>query len=84
MSRFENLNLEYPKGYIIAKAKIADCIYVDDKFVREVVPKNPEVYKGLINKDNWEGYGFKIENIEEIEPIQVNGKLSLWDYDYKI
>ncbi len=72
------------KGCIIAKAKITDCIYVDDKFVREVVPKNPEVYKRLINKDNWDGYGFKIEDVEEIEPIQINGKLSLWDYDYKI
>lgn len=28
-------------------------------------------------------YGFKIEDVEEIEPIQINGKLSLWDYDYK-
>lgn len=83
MSRFENLNLECPKGCIIAKAKITDCIYVDDKFVRDVVPKNPEVYKELINKDNWNVYGFKIEDVEEIEPIQINGKLSLWDYDYK-
>lgn len=48
------------------------------------MPKNPEVYKGLINKDNWDGYGFKIEDVEEIEPIQINGKLSLWDYNYKI
>ena len=84
ITKFENLNLEYPKGYIIAKAKITDCIYVDDKFIREIVPKNLEVYKGLINKDNWNGYGFKIEEVEEIEPIQINGKLSLWDYDYKI
>jgi len=55
VTRFENLNLKYPKGCIIAKAKITDCIYVDDKFVREVVPKNSEVYRGLINKDNWDG-----------------------------
>lgn len=66
ISRFEDFNLEYPNGCIIAKAKITDCIYVDDKFVSEVVPKNAEVYKGLINKDNWEGYGLKIEDVEEI------------------
>ena len=84
ISRFEDFNLEYQNGCIIAKSKITDCIYVDDKFVSEVVPKNAEVYKGLINKDNWEGYGLKIEDVEEIEPIQINGKLSLWEYDYKI
>lgn len=22
-----------------------------------------------------------IENVEEIEPIEINGKLSLWEYD---
>ena len=69
MEIFENLNLQYPKGCIIAKGKITDCIYVNNKFREEVVPKNPEVYKGLITKEKWEGYGFKIENIEEIEPI---------------
>ena len=56
--------------------------FEDEKFIKETVPKNPRVYKGLINKGDWDGYGFKIENVEEIEPIQINGKLSLWDYDY--
>ena len=83
MDRFKDLNLEYPKGCIIAKAKITDCIYVDDEFRKNVVPKNPEVYRGLITKSEWEGYGFKLENVKEIEQIQVNGKLSLWDFDYK-
>lgn len=58
MNRFENLNLEYPSGCIIAKAKITDCIYVDDKFRKEVVPKNLEVYRGLVTKSDWDGYGF--------------------------
>lgn len=83
ISRFENLNLQYPQGCIIAKGKITDCVYVDEKFINETVHKNPEVYRGLVSKDNWEGYGFKIEDIEEIDPIHINGKLSLWEYDYK-
>ncbi len=82
IARFKDLKLEYPTGCIIAKAKITDCIYVDDKFVKEVLPKNPEVYRGLVTKNNWDGYGFKIEDVEEIEPIPINGKLSLWEYDY--
>ena len=81
MNRFNDLNLDYPKGCIIAKAKITDCIYVDDNFRKKVIPKNPNVYKGL-NKAEWKGYGFKIEEVEEIKPIETNGKLSLWEYDY--
>lgn len=82
IKRFENLNLEYPQGCIIAKAQLTDCVKVDDDFVEKVYPKNPEVYKGIKNKNNWEGYGFKLENVVEIEPIYINGKLSLWEYDY--
>ena len=41
----------------------------------------PIVYKWL-NKTEWKGYGFKIEEVEEIRPIEISGKLSLWEYDY--
>ena len=84
MKRCEKLNLEYPKGKIIAKATITDSIFVDEKLKKELSKKNPIVYYGRINKDNaWKGYGFKLENIEKITPIEINGKLSLWDYEYK-
>lgn len=79
MERFKHLNLNYSCGQIIAKATITDCIYVDDEFIRSVVPKDPLVYKNIIN--GFDGYGFKLENVEKIEPIKVNGKLSLWDYE---
>ena len=46
--------------------------------------KDPLVYYGILQKDSdWDGYGFKLENIKKITPIEINGKLSLWDYDYK-
>ena len=83
MKRFECYNLEYPIGCIIGKAKLTDCIYVDEVFRKKVVPLNPKVYKGISKEDKWEGYGFKLENVSEIDPIEINGKLSLWDYDYK-
>ena len=81
MERYKHLNLEYPVGRIIAKATITDCIHVDDDFAKKIFKKDPVVYNWLINKDDWNGYGFKLENIEEINPIEVNGKLSLWDYE---
>ena len=84
MERYKNLNLKYPNGKIIAKATITDCVYVDDKLKDELKRKNPIVYYGVLQKNsNWEGFGFKLENIEKIEPIEINGKLSLWEYDYK-
>lgn len=83
MPRFKHLNLEYPVGQIIAKANIKDCIYVDNEFAQKMFEKNSIVYRGLINKGGLNYYGFKLENIEEINPIEINGKLSLWDYDYE-
>lgn len=83
MERFKHLNLEYPLGQIIAKATISDCVLVDNEFRKEMLKKEPLVYKGLSTKENWNGYGFKLENVREIEPIKVNGKLSLWEYDYE-
>ena len=84
IKRFEYLNLDYPKGCIIAKAKLTDCVYVDDKLKEELKEKDPIVYKGVLDKNsNWEGYGFKLEKVEKMEPIEINGKLSLWDYNEK-
>ena len=84
MERYKHLNLDYPSGKIIAKATITDCVYVDEVLKEKLQEKNPLVYYGILQKDsNWDGYGFKLENVEKIEPIEINGKLSLWDYDYK-
>lgn len=81
MDRFKHLGLEYPIGQIIAKATITDCIYVDEAFAKKMFKKDPAIYKGLIDKGDWDGYGFQLENVQKIKPIKVNGKLSLWDYD---
>ena len=83
MERFKHLNLEYPIGKIIAKAIITDCVNVDEEFAQKYYKKDPIVYKSLKTIETRECYGFKLENIEEINPIEVNGKLSLWDYDYE-
>ena len=85
IERFRYLNLEYPMGQIIAKATITDCVKVDDKLRDILSKKDPIVYKSVINKtsNDWDGYGFKLENVEKIIPIDINGKLSLWDYDYE-
>lgn len=83
LERFKHLNLEYPTGCIIAKCEITDSIYIDDEMRAYLKKEDPLVYRGVVNHPEWEGYGFKIDNVEKIKPIPINGKLSLWDYDYK-
>lgn len=83
MERFKYLNLDYPSGCIIAKVFITDCIKVDDVFRKELIKNDPLIYYGIINDPEFKGYGFKLERVQKINPIYMNGKLSLWDYDYK-
>lgn len=85
MERFGDLHLDYPTGCIIAKAKITDCIYVDKKMASLLNKKDPLVYYGIVNKDDYKDrYGFKLEDIKEIETIYINGKLSFWEYEGEI
>jgi len=82
MKRYEHLNLDYPSGCIIARVTITDCVYIDNNMRKLLKDKNSLVYYGIIDDENWNGYGFKLENVEKIKPILINGKLSLWDYNY--
>ena len=76
INTFSDYNIEYPSGYIIAKANLVDCILVDEKMDEELRKINPKVYS-----NNHVGYyAWKLENIE-IEPIKANGKLSIWNYE---
>lgn len=83
MKKFEHLNLEYPIGCIIAKAEITDCIKITDNEREMLKEKNILVYGSIIKHTEWDGYGFKLENVKKVEPIYINGKLSLWDYNGK-
>lgn len=83
MEKFKCYNLDYPSGAIIAKANLTDCIFIDDDMRDVLKSENELVYSSVINDKEWVGYGFKMENPERIDPIVVNGKLSLWDYDYE-
>jgi len=82
MERYKHLGLDYPLGCIIAKTTITDCVYVDKDLKNELKNRDALVYYGIINNLEWKGYGFKLENTKKISPIYMNGKLSLWDYDY--
>lgn len=81
MKRFNKYKLEYPVGCIIAKGNLTDCIKIDAEARQMLKEKNLLVYSNKIKHTEWNGYGFKIENVKKIDPILTNGKLGLWDYD---
>ena len=82
MEIFKHLNLKYSSGKLIAKAVLTDCIKIDNQARKMLEDKNEHlVYSSIIKHTDWDGYGFKLENIEKIDPIEINGKLSLWDYN---
>lgn len=84
LKRCESLNLEYPTGCIIAKVTLEDCIKVDKEFLETLKDKDDRVYHNMIKEDSdWEGYAYKLTNIEKVEPIYINGKLSFWEYNNK-
>lgn len=83
MKKFEKYNLDYPSGCIIAKANLVDCVEINDEIRKMLDKKNPLVYSSIVSHKEWNGYGFKLEEVKKINPIKINGKLSLWEYDYK-
>lgn len=60
-----------------------DCVEINDETRQILDQKDSLVYSSIIKHTEWEGYGFKMEDVKKISsPIQINGKLSLWEFDY--
>ncbi len=84
MEKFSYLNLDYPKGCIIASANLTDTLIVDDNFKKMLKKKNKDVYDNILTVDNAKPiYAFKLENVKKVNQVSVKGKLSLWEYDLK-
>jgi len=80
IEKYKKYNLEYPSSCIIAKVTLTDCIKIDEEAKIILKEKNEFVYSNAINSENDNLYGFKLENVEKIDPIVINGKLGLWNY----
>lgn len=81
MKKYEKLGLQYPRGQVIAKATLKDCLVINDAMKQKLKEENEYIYEEIVSDETWKGYGFLLEDIEEIEPISINGKLSLWNYE---
>lgn len=80
MKRLESFGLDCPLGCILAKATLTDCVIVDEDLRQTLREKNAPVYWGTTEDPGWQGYGFKLENIQPMDPIYTNGMLGLWEY----
>lgn len=80
IEKYKKYNLEYPSSCIIAKVTLTDCIKIDEEAKIILKEKNEFVYSNAINSENDNLYGFKLENVEKIDLIVINGKLGLWNY----
>lgn len=83
MNFFSYLNFSYPTGCLIARATMTDCVKADSSFRQEMLQKDEKIYHNLKNT-NWQGYGFKLENVRSLKPTPVKGNLSLWECDIDI
>lgn len=71
---------EIPIGKILGKATITDCIAMNDDLAKMLDKENSDIYTSHSFSNN---YAFKLENIENFkEPIEINGKLGFWNYDF--
>ena len=69
-----------PKGKIIAKASIIDCILLDEDNVNELNRDNNQGYK--INMDAIGKYAFVLSNIKSVNyDNEVKGQLGLWNIE---
>lgn len=67
-----------PKGEIIAGVTLKDCILIDEEFNSKLKEENIDIY----GTNNIGYYAWILEDVTKLDkPIQINGKLSLWDYD---
>lgn len=65
-----------PLGYIVLKANLTDCIYMDDEFVNAIKANETEYSLGFYEVGR---YAWKLEDVEVIEPIKAKGRLGIWD-----
>ncbi len=66
---------DMPLGKIIGKVELTDCIKTTPKFFEERL----KVYTKSIFKED---YAWQVELKEKFDkPIEVKGKLGLWNYD---
>ena len=70
---------DVPTGKILGKVKLVDCVKLSPEFKEMLLEENEDVYA---NSSFNEVYGWQLKCVEVFdEPIEVKGKLGLWNYE---
>lgn len=73
---------ELQYGYILCKAELVDCIYMDEEFIEK--EKNRDYNNFICGRYEVGRFAWVIDNIEILEePIKIKGQLGLWNYNDK-
>ena len=76
--RLKEYLTEMPLGKIIGKVELTDCIKTTPEFFEERLKENKDIYTKSIFKED---YAWQVELKEKFDkPIEVKGKLGLWNY----
>lgn len=72
----KNLKMNY--GNIICKAKLVDCIYMNQDFIDSIKKDQKEYQLGQYELGR---YAWVLADVELIKPIPAKGKLNIWNYN---
>jgi predicted transcriptional regulator len=76
MDLIKNEELNY--GYIICKANLVDCVYMDDEFIKKIKNNNNEFICGIYEEGR---YAWILEDVTVLDKkIKAKGKLNIWNY----
>ena len=81
LEKYKDLNLEFPKGKILAEVEIIECLPLTKELNKKIISENNIAYG---DKERT-GYAWKLDNVRKIKSDKIiKGKLSLWDLDIDI
>lgn len=65
-------------GFVLCKAVLKDCIYMDENFI-DLVKKDE--FEFLCGRYEIGRYAWLLDDIQEIEPFEAKGQLGLWNLE---
>lgn len=76
LSLLKDNKLKY--GYIIAKCRLVDCVYMDNNFIENLDKNSNEYICGIYSYGR---YAWILEDTKKLDnPIFAKGHLGIWNY----
>lgn len=71
-------NYNFKQGYIICKAYLKDCIYMDEEFINSIKKDETEYLCGHYDVGR---YAWVLDDVKVIKEIPAKGKLGIWNFN---